>query len=106
MGWEKDGRYYTRSIRVGRQVIREYVGCGFVAEVAAQKDYQQREERDRTRTLLKAERDADRKQERILRKYCKSVDTILMQVLMAAGYHNHKGQWRRRRDNKDRSGER
>lgn len=28
MGWDKDGRYYTRSKRVNGRVAREYVGGG------------------------------------------------------------------------------
>ena len=54
MGWEKrkgsSGRYYTRSRREGGRVVREYIGCGPVAEAIAALDVEERwlrEEQDR-----------------------------------------------------------
>jgi len=45
MGWDKDGRYYTRSRREGGRVMREYVGRGPLAELEAAYDRSQRERR-------------------------------------------------------------
>jgi hypothetical protein len=43
MGWERG--YYYRSRKVGGRVVREHVGRGPVAELAAQLDDIRREER-------------------------------------------------------------
>src|SRR4051794_39320882 len=45
MGWER-GRYYTRSRKVNGRVVREYVGSGYVAELAAQLDGLDRDQRE------------------------------------------------------------
>ena len=100
MGWEtrpRGGRYYTRSKKIGGRVVREYVGTGYVAERIAQMDAEEREEREQVQAALKAERDRIRAQGKAVMDYCRNVDEVLTEALLAAGYHNHKGQWRRRR---------
>jgi len=106
MGWESrkgGGRYYTRSRKIGGRVVREYVGTGLIAELSAQTDEIERQERDQAQAILKAERDSDRAQEAALADYCKAVDEVLTEALLAAGYHKHKGQWRRKRGTEESS---
>ncbi len=98
MGWEKDGRYYTRSSRVNGRVVREYVGSGEQSILSARLDAilrgQRQKERQRERQQCQALQAEDRK----LRAYCQSVETLLRAVLIGAGYHQHaRGKWRKRR---------
>lgn len=93
---EGEGHYYTRSKRVGGRVVREYVGTGEEAALIAQLDAMERLERKQAQAILKAERDSDRVQETALVDYYKAVDEVLTESLLAAGYHKHKGQWRRK----------
>jgi len=100
MGWEtraRGGRYYTRSKKIGGRVVREYLGTGRVAELTAQMDAVERQEREQAQVAAKAERDTDRAQEAALIDYCKAIDAIADEALLAAGYHKHNGQWRRKR---------
>jgi hypothetical protein len=100
MGWEtgkRGGRYYTRSKKINGQVVREYVGSGTLAELAAEMDDLERQERDQARAAVKIERDIESAQEKDLIYYCEAVEAIAVESLHRAGYHKHKGQWRRRR---------
>lgn len=47
MGWERRGqkRYYYRTRRVGRRVVKDYVGSGDAAALAAQLDAWSRQQR-------------------------------------------------------------
>jgi hypothetical protein len=96
MGWDK-GRYYTRSRKVNGRVLREYVGMGSVAQLAALQDALRRQKRElqaRAVRQEKAELDAlaaDLKQLTAL------VDLVVRAALLATGHHQHKREWRRRR---------
>lgn len=100
MGWETRkgrGRYYTRSRRVNGRVVREYVGVGLMGELAAATD-------ERRRAKLEVER-AERKRQQAkaqgvvdaLRVLGAAADELIAQRLTEAGYHYHKGEWRRSR---------
>ena len=57
MGWEKDGRYYTRSRKVNGRVVREYIGGGEVGALVAQMDAIERERRDFERECWRLEKE-------------------------------------------------
>ena len=96
MGWEK-GRYYTRSRKVNGRVVREYVGRGPVAELVAQMDTLERQQREVERAawlVKRAELDA---LDAGVATLIDLTDLAAAAALLAAGYHKHKGQWRRKR---------
>jgi|GEM_PF-4379648 len=53
MGWDKGGRYYTRSKRINGKVVREHIG-GEAGRLAAQQDALEREKRQAERTVERA----------------------------------------------------
>lgn len=100
MAWEnrKGRRYYYRSRKVRGRVVREYVGTGEVAEVAARLDAEaanvrvlRRIERLRTQTELE-ELDA------MLEQIDCKVNAIVSVAMTLAGFHWHRGEWRRIRN--------
>ncbi len=98
MGWEKDGRYYTRSSRVNGRVVREYVGSGELSLLSARLDAILRAERRAERERDKQQCQALQSEDEELRAYCQAVETVLRDALTGAGYHQHaRGEWRKRR---------
>ena len=102
MAWEtrkRGGRYYTRGRKVNGRVIREYVGCGPAAIIAAAADQ-----------ARIAERHAARVRARHVQEHCHSLEeplealdricrTLSLIALNTAGYHqHHRGEWRKRRE--------
>jgi hypothetical protein len=109
MAWEqrkgRDGRYYTRSRRVGGRMRREYIGTGPVAEAIAQVDAFLRVERKREVAARKAERAARDARYRELFGPLDVLDAAcaaaVRREMEAAGYHLHKREWRKRRNAED-----
>lgn len=97
MGWEKrkGGLYYYRSRRVGGRVRKEYCGPGIFGQLAAEDDQAERAQRE-------AERKAKREEitELVadpLTDYFAAVEHQVVRELVAAGYHRHRGEWRKAR---------
>ena len=101
MGWEtrqRGGRYYTRSKKIGGRVIREYVGKGPVAELAAASDARARAQREAQTTAWRAERERIDVAIAPLEEFCDLVEALGRASLLVAGYHrHHRGEWRRKR---------
>ncbi len=101
MAWEtreRGGLYYTRSRREGGRVVREYVGGGLAGLLASEADRIERERREVQNCRHRQELER-------LRRLCAPVDVLseVAEVLtraefIAAGYHRHKGEWRRGRN--------
>jgi hypothetical protein len=100
MAWERRGEslYYYRSVREGEKVRKEYVGRGEIAEALAHADETIRrsraerirredEELERVRLLVSC---ADELHE--------TAEALARAEMVAAGYHRHKGEWRRRKN--------
>lgn len=96
MGWEK-GRYYTRSHKVNGRVVREYVGGGEIGALAAELDAIERESREFDRESWRMEKAEIKAFDDSVDKVCQMSDLIAKATLVAAGFHRHRGEWRRRR---------
>jgi hypothetical protein len=99
MGLEQRGSrfYFYEKRRVGSRVFSRYVGGGLMATLAAQfstENQQAREQRRRERRKL---RDEEKQIDRQLDAQAKSLATSTGQCLRLAGFHQHKGQWRKQR---------
>jgi hypothetical protein len=101
MGWERQGRYYYRSRKVGGRVVRQYFGAGRGAELVAQMDALEREEREATRAARRAERAELEALEGALERMCQQAELLARAALVAAGFRQHKrGEWRKKRGNR------
>jgi hypothetical protein len=101
MAWVK-GRYYTRSRKVGGRVVREYVGAGPAAQLAARRDAIERERRERGRAAWRAKRAELEALDAPLDELNDLADLLARAALAAAGFRQHnRGEWRRRRGQRD-----
>lgn len=98
MGWDKDGRYYTRSRREDGRVVREYIGGGRVGELVAQLDAIERDKRETDRECAKIERERMAARDVSMAELNELADLVARAALSAAGYtQHHRGEWRKRR---------
>ena len=95
MTWDSTRRYYYRSERRGGKPRRVYVGGGRLGELAARQDAIEREARaaaaDRRRAQCAADRAADGEIDAQYRR----LRTWTAALLTAAGWYQHKREWRR-----------
>ena len=101
MGWEpreRGGLYYTRSRREGGRVVREYLGAGEFAEALARSDEAIRRARQMKRERGLAQEERLRELAAPVLRLDEAADELLRAELVAAGFHRHKGVWRRGRN--------
>ena len=108
MAWEereRGGRYYTRSRRKDGRVVREYVGTGPFAEIVAASDRTGREIAEAERKQEKAQHRGELERLDALAapvlELDRAAEILVRAHLVAAGYHRHKREWRRRRERGD-----
>ena len=100
MAWEERGGrlYYYKSRRVGGRVVKEYVGSGPIAELAAAADERDRRAELDRRESEKAERERLEAFDREIDAVCEAIDLAARAALVEAGYRQHnRGEWRLRR---------
>jgi uncharacterized tellurite resistance protein B-like protein len=101
MGWESrggSGRYYTRSVRQGGRVLRQYVGTGPGAEAAARADSLRREASEARRVAILSAINEIAQADALVKTVADAAETTTRAALLLAGYHRHdRGAWRRRR---------
>lgn len=103
MGWDKGGRYYSRSRRENGRVVREYVGSGTIGELASGWDAIERDKRATERGVARAEREELDALDASLVDLNELADLLARAALAAAGYRQHnRGNWRKRRGDRTR----
>lgn len=100
MGWERRGNfsYYYRKRRVGSRVQSTYVGRDKVALAISDLDAMQRQEAQVTRKVRQRELIALKEQDLAIEGLCQLNVLLTEAALIAAGFHIHHRQWRRKRD--------
>ncbi len=96
----RNGKPYSyTSRRIGARVVREYQGCGLVANLSVRLD-------EATRTQRKIDRHQEQAQlansQRInakLRKWMARINATVAEAMMANGWHLHNREWRLKRGN-------
>jgi hypothetical protein len=97
MGWDRG--FYYRVRKVNGRVVREYVGRGPIAELAAELDAIGRQQREAERAARVAERAELEALDAPLDELNDLADLLADAALLAAGYRRHnRGEWRRRRE--------
>src|SRR5919199_690140 len=97
MGWEKrdrGGLYYTRSRKIGGRVVREYVGTGPVAKLAAHMDAEKRLRRQEEAQAWQEERKRMEALKAPVEELCQATDVLVEVHLVAGGYRRVAGNWR------------
>jgi hypothetical protein len=101
MGWEKrdrGGLYYTRSKKINGRVVREYVGTGPLAELAALLDDEDRLRREEEARAWREEKERIRALEVPMEELCRAAEVLTQAALLTAGYHRYKREeWRKSR---------
>jgi hypothetical protein len=100
MGWEPrgNGLYYFRYRKVNGRVVREYVGAGAVAELAAAADALRRADRRAATEARRAEEASWREALAPLLELGHVADLLARAALLGAGYRQHaRSSWRMRR---------
>jgi hypothetical protein len=95
MSWDASGRYYYRSMWEGGKPRRVYVGSGRLGKLAAAQDAQSKAQRAADDAQRRAQRAADRDMQRAADVRYRALRAAVWAQLQAAGYYQHKREWRR-----------
>lgn len=100
MAWESRGdrRFYYRYQRDGRNVRKIYCGAGEAAKRAAAEDVAKKEKRAADRAELAVFQAKLAAVDQLAEEIEQGVDLLTEATLLALGFHQHRGQWRLRRD--------
>ena len=99
MGLEKrNGHvYYYKSRRDGEKARKVYVGAGDFAHLAARLDEAEHLRREEETTRWRKEKERLEARAAFLGELAQASEVLLRAHLLASGFHQHKGQWRRQR---------
>ncbi len=99
MGWKTiyGRRYYYKSRRVGGRVESTYYGAGELGSVFAELDAAERWLKAAKREREQAERRESDAEDQTVAEWFDEVQSLADAVMAEAGFHKHRGQWRRKR---------
>jgi hypothetical protein len=99
MAWKRiNGRlYYYKSVREGGRVRSRYFGGGESGSLMATIAAIDRSERQEEREAFRAEKEAADAEEAAIAEWFDRVSAVAVTAMLGAGFHKHKGQWRRKR---------
>jgi hypothetical protein len=99
MGWKtiNGRRYFYKSERTGGRVRSAYFGPGTSGSIMAEWIALERLEKTEQRERERGEREESDAAERTIADWFGDVQAVADAAMVAAGFHKHKGQWRRRR---------
>jgi hypothetical protein len=99
MAWKtiNGRRYYYKSERAGGRVKSTYFGAGESGTLMANMVAFERLERAADREQLREERQDSEAEETAVSEWFDGVQAVANAAMIAAGFHQHKGQWRRKR---------
>jgi hypothetical protein len=100
MPWEMRGgrSYYYRKERRGGRVFSVYEGGGLGGVLAESRDTSERKQREQTREELRREMAHHDRIDALVGDAWRIAEEATRRALEAAGYHQHKRQWRLKRD--------
>jgi hypothetical protein len=100
MAWDnrRRGRYYYQSIRIGKRVVRRYIGTGPLAEFVAEKDAEARANRLAAAEACECLKSHLGELDGTMEQHRQLIDLVTSGVLMVAGYHRppRRTCWRKR----------
>ena len=99
MAWEsrRGRKYYYRSRRIGTKVVKVYLGRGPEARIAAGKDTEVRETRERAKDEVSKMAATLQHADDLLGELNSGVELLVAAELLTAGFHSHRTAWRRNR---------
>ena len=99
MAWETRGKrdYLYRKKRVNGRVKSEYIGTGYQAELIARMEAIEAQQAELVRDAERSERHQQDAIDTAIKQHGGKLRRLVNAVLVAAGYHQHKRQWRKKR---------
>jgi hypothetical protein len=99
MGWKTiDGRrYYCKSERERGRVKTTYFGAGESGLLISLLEAEDRAEKEEKRKQRRAEREESLAEEKAVANWFDAIQAEADAAMIAAGFHRHRGQWRRKR---------
>jgi len=93
-----NNRYFYTKRRVGRRVVSTYVSGGSLGVLMYRVHQHEQQDRAEQRRAWAAERAKLEAADALLAELATVVHELMVATLHANGYHQHKRQWRKKRD--------